>query len=219
MRVAISVETLAGANVNDARAAYRVWSQEVTRSLGVKGAELVPDVFIPSEQIVRMVRQGTVDGFGITAWEYAKLIEFIDPTSIFVEDTMADGIEYVLLVHNASPFKKLEDLRGRQLIMHHHRDLTLAPAWIGNMLAANHLPRADRFFSDQPMRDSITQVVLPVFFHHADVACLARKNFDVAVELNPQPQGVNHDGRAADRSSLSIACPGSASVLLYERDT
>ena len=32
---AVSVDTLAGANVNDARAAYRVWIREITNTLGI----------------------------------------------------------------------------------------------------------------------------------------------------------------------------------------
>jgi ABC-type phosphate/phosphonate transport system substrate-binding protein len=186
LRVAVSVETLAGANVNDARAAYRVWSREVTSSLGITSVELVPDIFLPSEQIIRLIRQGAVDMFGITAWEYAKVVEFVDAESVLVEDYVANGMEYVLLVHNASPFKNLGDLRGGSLTTHRHRDMNLVPAWIGNLLAAENLPRMELFFGDQLVRDSVTQIVLPVFFRRVDVACLARRHYEAAVELNPQ---------------------------------
>ena len=57
LRVAISVETLAGANVNDARAAYRVWLQEVTYQSGARTADTVPEIFIPSDDIIRYIRQ------------------------------------------------------------------------------------------------------------------------------------------------------------------
>jgi phosphonate transport system substrate-binding protein len=187
LRVAVSMETLAGANVNDARAAYRVWSQEVTKNLGYSGAELVPDIFVPSEQIVRMIKQGSIDMFGITAWEILKVIDMLDST-LLIEDYLAKsgGMEYVLLVHNASSFKQIGDLRGRHLAIHHHRDMNLVPAWIGNLLAADKLPRMDLFFGEQTLRDSVTQVVLPVFFRRIDAACLGRKAFETAVELNPQ---------------------------------
>jgi ABC transporter, phosphonate, periplasmic substrate-binding protein len=184
--VAVSMDTLAGANVNDARAAYRIWVREVTTSLGVTSVELVPEIFVPSEQIVRMIRHGEIDFFGITAWEYAKVFDFVDQNSLLVEDYLGDGIEYVLLVHNASPFKKLGDLRGGHLVSHVHRDMNLVPAWIGNLLAADNLPPMDAFFADHAARDSVTQVVLPVFFRRMDAACLARHHFETAVELNPQ---------------------------------
>lgn len=186
LRVAVSVETLAGANVNDARAAYRVWSRDIVNAFGLRAAELVPEIFISSEQIIRMVRQGEIDLFGITASEYAKIVDFIDPVSLLLEDGIADGMEYVLLVHNSSQINKLSDLRGGHVTAHLHRDMNLAPAWIGNLLAADGLPRMDDFFADWAVRDSVTQVVLPVFFRRMDAACLARRRFDAAVELNPQ---------------------------------
>jgi ABC-type phosphate/phosphonate transport system substrate-binding protein len=186
LRVAISVETLAGANVNDARAAYQIWSREVANSLNVHAAELVPEAFVSSEEIVRMIRQGSIDMFGITAWEYAKVIDQVDPTSILFAETESGGVEYLLLVHNASPYKKLSDLRDRLLLIHHHRDMNLLPAWIGNMLATGNLPRRDAFFGTQTSYDSLTKVVLPIFFRRADVAAVARSSFATAVEMNPQ---------------------------------
>jgi len=145
LRVAVSVETLAGANVNDARAAYKVWSTELTSSLGMHSAELIPEVFVSSEQIIQMIRQGEIDMFGITAWEYAKVVDVVDQKSVLLEDTTVGGVEYILLLHNASPFKKLGDLRGRQIVVHHHRDMNLLPAWMGNMLAAENLLAWMRF--------------------------------------------------------------------------
>lgn len=183
---AVSVDTLAGANVNDARAAYRVWIREITNTLGIRSIEAVPEIFVPSEQIVRMIRHGEIDLFGITAWEYAKVLDFVDPNSLLVEDYLINGMEYVMLVHNASPFKKLSDLHGCHLITHIHRDMNLVPAWVGNLLSNDNLPRMDVFFAEQVARDSITQVVLPVFFRRMDAACLARRYFETAVELNPQ---------------------------------
>jgi ABC-type phosphate/phosphonate transport system substrate-binding protein len=186
LRVAVSTDTLAGANVNDARAAYKVWIQEVTSHLGSVRAEVVPEIFIPSEQLIRMIRQGTVDCYGVTAPEYAKVVELTDPDSILLQDYLADGMEYILVVHKDGPFKKLADLRGAQIVSHRHREMVLLPAWLGTLLAANNLPSAERFFGSQVPRDSLTQVVLPVFFRRMDAACLARRNWDAAVELNPQ---------------------------------
>src|SRR5579863_6588005 len=53
LRVAISTDTLAGANVNDARAAYKVWVNEITRQQSVIVAQMVPEIFLPSEEMTR----------------------------------------------------------------------------------------------------------------------------------------------------------------------
>jgi ABC-type phosphate/phosphonate transport system substrate-binding protein len=186
LRVAVSVETVTGANINDARAAYRVWINEVSRQTGHIVADVVPDVFIPSEELIQDVRQGTVQCYGITALEYAELVDLSDPDFLVLQDYLADGMEYVLLVHNSRTFKKIADLRGAQILTHLHRDMVLLPAWLETMLAASSLPAADRFFGSNTLCDKVNQVVLPVFFRRADGACLARQSWEMAVEFNPQ---------------------------------
>jgi hypothetical protein len=49
LRFAVSAETLAGANLTDARAAYKVWLREIYGQLGNAIAEPVPEVFIASK--------------------------------------------------------------------------------------------------------------------------------------------------------------------------
>lgn len=85
-----------------------------------------------------------------------------------------------------SPFKTIADLKGARLLSHLHRDMVLLPAWLSTMLAASNLPQAERFFGSITPCDKVNQVVLPVFFRHADGACLERQNWETAVELNPQ---------------------------------
>jgi len=186
LRAAISAATLAGANVNDARAAYKVWISEVTRQFPSTIAQMDPEIFLPSDEVIRGVRQGTIECFGVTSIEFAKLADLVDPELILLQDYLADGMEYVLLVHNNSPFKKLADLKGAQLVTHLHRDMILATAWLGTLLAANNLPQPEHFFGNEKIADNLNQIVLPVFFRRADAACLARKNWETAVELNPQ---------------------------------
>ena len=186
LRVAVSVETLAGANISDARAAYRVWVAEAAHQFATNIWEVDPEIFLPSDRMVQGIRQGTISCFGVTAPELLKVAEFTDPDQLLLQDIMADGMEYVLLVHNSSRFKTIADLRGAQIVSHLHREMVLLNAWLGTMLAANNLGQADRFFGGQTLRDNLNQVVLPVFFHRMDAACLARRDWETAVELNPQ---------------------------------
>lgn len=186
IRFAISDNTLVGTNINDARAACKVWTSELTRELPKSLAVIVPEVFLPSDELVRDVRQGTVGAFAVTALEFAKLTDLVSQEFIIVQDYLTDGIEYVLLVHNGNQYGKLPDLRGTHLVTHLNNDLVLAPAWLGTLLAANHLGQPEHFFASQTSVDSLNQVILPVFFRRVDVACLARRSWDMAVELNPQ---------------------------------
>ena len=184
--VGVSSETLAGANMTDARAAAKVWAEQITRDLDISVAEMYPDVFIPSAQMVRMIQEGAIDLFVLTALEYAKVATYIDPECVLVESKAPDGLEYVLVVHSASPFQKIEDLRKRQLTFHHHRDTVLLTEWISVQLAKGGQGTIDSFFASMISRESLTQVVAPLFFRRTDVAGLTNIAFRVAAELNPQ---------------------------------
>jgi len=186
LRLAISVETLAGANVNDARAAYLVWLREVARHYSTQSIEVIPGIFIPSDDLVHSVRQGVIDCYGITALELAKLADLTDPDALVLQDYLAEGMEYVLLVHNSSDFKKIADLRDAHIVSHLHRDMVLLPVWLAILLAANGLSQPERFFASHKLSNNINQVVLPLFFRKIDAACLARRSWEMAVELNPQ---------------------------------
>ena len=189
--LAISTDTLAGVNIVDARASYLALINQYNSVQGGKvSCEVVPGVFISSSEILRDVRQGTVECFGVTAVEYAKLIDLVDPETLVLQDYLADGIQYVLVVHKNSSFKKIADLRGAQVLTHRHRDLVMAPCWLETMLAGMNLPRSERFFGSISSRDSISQVVLPVFFRRADAAILSSRSWATAAELNPQ---LGHD--------------------------
>ncbi len=184
--VAISVETLSGENVSDARAAYRVWIRELANQYGVKTADTVPDIFIPSDDLIRNVRQGAIDCYGVTAIELEKLTGLTDPDSLVVQDYFSNGLEYVLIVHNQSRFKTVSDLRGANIVSHLHRDMVLLPQWLSTTLADNNLPAPEDFFASHKLNTSLTQVVLPVFFRRLDAACLTRQSWETAMELNPQ---------------------------------
>ncbi len=185
-RIGLSIDTLAGTNVNDARAAYRVWSQEIAHGLDLTHSEIIPEIFIPSSQMIQMIRTAELDCFALTAWEFAKVNSLIDPSVMMVEDYATEGIEYVLLAHSAGPYKSLQDLRGAKIAIHHHRDTILLEAWLSVLLSASGLPPADSFFESVEARDNLNEVILPLFFRRVHAIGVARRSFATAVELNPQ---------------------------------
>jgi hypothetical protein len=186
LRLAISDEILCGANGDDARAAYRVWLEQLSGQLGGVLVAPLPKIFIPSKDLIADVRRGTLDCYGITCLELFRIADLTDPDTLMFPDYIANGIEYVLLVHKSSPFNKIADLRGAHIASYLHKDMVLLQAWLSTLLAANNLPRPEQFFASQEVTVNLNQVMLPVFFRRLDAACLTRRGWETAAELNPQ---------------------------------
>jgi ABC-type phosphate/phosphonate transport system substrate-binding protein len=184
-RLAISASQLAGVNFNDARASIHVWLQQAVRNLRIR-VELVPEVFLDSERMIRAIREGTLDGFSITAWEFMKASSLIDPGFLMVSQYTAQGLHYLMVVHRTSPIRSLAQLRDRQVLTLEHPSMCLSSAWLATQLASQGLPAPERFFGSQEARPKLTQVLLPVFFQRADAACVTNRGLATAIELNPQ---------------------------------
>ena len=186
LRIAISLEMLAGANVNDARAAYRVWADQISQSLALRHAQVLDRVYFPSAELLQMIRSGQVDFIALTALEYARVIDQIDPEWMLVQDDFSNGLEYLLLVRNNSPYRGLEDLKGAKLLTYRHPTDCLLRQWLTVRLASVTHQTVEEFFDAPEFKDKISEVVLPLFFGSIQAAALSRSAFEMAIELNPQ---------------------------------
>jgi len=185
-RVGVSLDTIADANVNDARAAYRVWGNELSRNLGMNSVTMLSEVFYSNSQMLQMIRNAQVDGFAITGLEYVKALDFIDQEVSVIEDYATSGIDYVVLVKRNSPYQKLEDLRHGKIHLLKHRDTSLLRTWIGLALMQSHLPDAESFFDSVEIHEKVNEVILPLFFGRIQAVGISRRAFSMAAELNPQ---------------------------------
>jgi ABC-type phosphate/phosphonate transport system substrate-binding protein len=186
LRIAISTEMLAGVSVTDARASYRIWADQIAQTLALRHAQLIDQVFVPSAEMIQIIRAGEADFFALTALEFAKVTDQIDPGWMLLEDSLVNGVDYLLLVHNDSPYRNLQDLKGAKLLMRHHPHECLLLPWLTTQLANLGHKNCDEFFDALESRDKVAEVVLPVFFRSIQAAALSRPAFEMAVELNPQ---------------------------------
>lgn len=186
-RIAVSLRTVGEqVNENDARIALRVWANAVSRQSGM-AIEYPPGVVSSSEDLWRLIRHKALDGFGIMTEEYKEVAAYVDRSDILVDDVwLGGGEQYVVLVHSASGLKRVEDLRGRSLLVENTTRAGLAMPWLETVLAAANLPRASRYFIRMSGDSKPSRVVLPVFFRQSDACLVTSRTFAVMCELNPQ---------------------------------
>jgi phosphonate transport system substrate-binding protein len=186
LRIGFSSSVLVDLNENDAKAAIKVWAQQLLMEHGIP----VPTealVLNGGEAIARAVRNKLVDGVTVTAEEYWAVGPAFMSTNAILG--LFDGLvteEYVLLVRSDSRLGRIDDLRGRSLAFWHNGRASLAPVWFETLLLKSGLGETHQFCGRVIHGMKLSQAVLPVFFHQADACVVTRRGFQTMTELNPQ---------------------------------
>ncbi len=185
LRLALSESLVSDVNMNDARAAMRIWIQLIAKDLNLV-VEFSPKVFETTEEVLNRVRRSQCDSAAINVIEYRQISDVLDPSLIIATAGISGLEQYILLVKRNGGLAQLGDLRGRRLISLATPRMCVASAWLSTILAAGHLGPSDKFFGPMATESKVSRVVLPVFFGQAEACLTTRRSFDTMCELNPQ---------------------------------
>ncbi|MBL0160036.1 MAG: PhnD/SsuA/transferrin family substrate-binding protein [Bryobacterales bacterium] len=185
LRLAISESLVTDVNMNDARAAMRIWIQLISKNLNLV-VEFNPKVFETTEEVMNRVRRGLCDSAAINVVEYRQLSDVLDPSLLIASAGTAGQEQYILLAKRNGGVGQLGDLRGRRLISLTTPRMCVASAWLSTILAAGHFGPGEKFFGPMIIDSKVSRVVLPVFFGQADACLTTKRSFDTMCELNPQ---------------------------------
>lgn len=111
----------------------------------------------------------------------------VDPVLVSSTDRGPDT-ELLLLVRKDSGFHSVRDLKKRIIVMPQRnsqfRDIFYV--WLETLLMREGGLSIDTFFSSVKQMQTVSKVVMPVFFRQADACVVSRQVFDLTSELNPQ---------------------------------
>jgi len=171
---------------DDARAAMKVWADNVVKN-GLVRADPNVLMFHDLASMSDALRNRAVDGVAASTADYFAIQNEI-PFNHFVFSVAEGDIydEYVLLVHQASHISKIGDLRGCSLNILKQTRTCLAPLWLDTLLMEGGQKPAQEFCAQVTEVTKLTQAVLPVFFQKVDACLVTRKGFKTMCELNPQ---------------------------------
>jgi phosphonate transport system substrate-binding protein len=185
LRLAMSESLVTNVNLNDARAAMKIFLSRIMKEFGIV-VDFSPNVFESTEEIVRRARGGTFDCVALNVVEYRQIADFLDPSQIIAAQGSAGMDRYLLLAKRDSGIRHLADLRGRTLLTMKHPKMCVANAWLSNLLEDGGSGPSERFFKSLTADTTSARVVLPVFFGQADACLTYGQSFDTMCELNPQ---------------------------------
>jgi phosphonate transport system substrate-binding protein len=184
--VGFSAASFSEVNENDAKAAVKVWAQELAKQ-GKIPADPQPYILRSTDEIAEALNQKRIDAVSLSTEQYHALQGRVAINQIVVSVTDRSIFdEYLLLVHHQSGIERLADLRGRSLVVATGPRAALASAWLATLLQKEGLGEVTNYFGVVTSSPKIAKVVLPVFFRQADACIVTRKGFETMVELNPQ---------------------------------
>jgi ABC-type phosphate/phosphonate transport system substrate-binding protein len=183
VRLAISESLLGDVNLNDARAAMRIWVERMTRDLNLF---VNSKLLFSTQEILERIRKGQADAVALNVLEYRQVADLLDSSQIVTSAGDAGLEQYVILVKQNSGIRGLADLKGRKLRMLKAPKMCVAPAWLLSTLEAGHHGPAEQFLGALETESKFSRVILPVFFGQSDACLTSKRGFDTMCELNPQ---------------------------------
>jgi len=186
LRIAFSSSMFTEVNVDDARAAMKVWMLTVAKEWDIP---VDPDPYISPtiEGLMMLGLEKSVAGFALTTPEYTRLSQQIKIDRVAV--SLKNGqttVNYILLIRKEIRVDSLAQLQGKNLYVLNNPRMSLAVIWLDTALLNSGLNRTSGFFSQIIRNKNASQVILPVFFGKADACLATRESFEVMGELNPQ---------------------------------
>jgi phosphonate transport system substrate-binding protein len=185
LRLGVSENVVVGVNLNDAKAALAIWSEELLKTIDIR-MELAPNQewVMPSDQLLSTIRAGQVDLICLTVQEYRQVAPYIDTRRVITDNYGGD--EFVLVVRQGSGIDNLAGLRGKSLILWDSPGTSLADPWLSVELWKEGPDSPRQVLGRITKNTKLAQVVLPVFFGQADACLVTRRGLDTMIELNPQ---------------------------------
>jgi|ERR1017187_3002359 phosphonate transport system substrate-binding protein len=183
---AFSKSMFVGVNENDAKVAVKVYAQAIGDQNGIY-VDSEPVLLEGTNAIAKALALKQADLFALTAEEFFALENqgLEGPVMLSrIKQTFTE--DYLLLAREDNMLRKVEDLKGRSLIISSDARASLAFIWLEVLCRGHGLGPAAQVTTKVTSASKTTQVVLPVFFGKADACLVTRNGWEVMCELNPQ---------------------------------
>ncbi|MDH3268195.1 MAG: PhnD/SsuA/transferrin family substrate-binding protein [Ignavibacteria bacterium] len=187
-QVAFSTNVFKGVYLNDATAGAKALTETLIKEYSRKQYEVIPPAtFTTVKELESLLKLEEVEVLIMHATEFlqVKNSDIVEPICVAVRDGSPYDIFY-LLVNKKSNYKKIEDLKGKKLLVGSPFEGDIPVIWMDKLLKQKKLKQKDKYFSKIEYFDNALPAILPVFFNKADACIMTKSLFETVAELNPQ---------------------------------
>jgi hypothetical protein len=181
-----SAKILYGVAAEDARAAIKVWIEQIVRPR-FPGLHTETMIFPDVSSLKQAVAAKEVDMVVLLAEEFLEVRDTIALDPLVVPETVTgDYVEFLLLVPARRTVEGVFGLRQQKILLEKGQRGSLPLLWVDTLLMERGLPGAKSYFGSVRTVEKPLDTVLPVFLGQADCCVIGRDSFATMVELNPQ---------------------------------
>lgn len=185
-RIGFTTTMFTEVNIDDARAAMKVWIRTVGQERGIP-IEPEPEIYDGLDRAREDLKRGHIAGIALTANLYHELRKDVEFDQLAAASNDGSVLErYTLLVQEGRATNGLAGLRGGRVVFQHTPRCCLMKQWVTGELRQAGLPACDAFFASSEDQSKASQALLAVFFGRVDAVVVTTRAYDLACELNPQ---------------------------------
>jgi ABC-type phosphate/phosphonate transport system substrate-binding protein len=170
----------------DAQAALELWGREVHRLAG-HNIQMRSIIYEDLRTMIDAVQNSELDLVALSTLDYLRFSDRI-PLEPALVGNKGNGSheEHVLLVRSDSGISRIEDVRGKRLVVPTGNVGEMALLWLDTLLFRRGLSDTAGHVAEVKTASRTQQALLSVFFGQADAAVVPGSGFATSVELNPQ---------------------------------
>jgi phosphonate transport system substrate-binding protein len=175
-------------DVNDAKAAIKVWINEIVKMYyNSGGIKLKAKLYNSCNEVKETMKADSLALLGMNSFDYLTYGSKIGLDPILVPSAEGDIFSrYYILIRNDSKFKTILDLKGAKLGLIAGTNHIVSRIWLDVLLAKNNIPDKSQFFNNIVTSNKESQLILSLFFGHLDVCIVSTGSLILMKELNPQ---------------------------------
>jgi phosphonate transport system substrate-binding protein len=185
-QVGFSANIFKGVYLKDATAAAKVLTEfflkKYKRTWKVKPHE----VFSNINELEIILKKQEFEVLVMHPSEYVQVedLDLLEPIAISLRNGSPYD-SYLLLAHKDSKLKKIEDLKGKSILISSQPG-NKVELWVDYLLKQRKLERKEKFFSKLQFIDKPLATILPIFFKNEDACIVDESSYKTVIELNPQ---------------------------------
>jgi ABC-type phosphate/phosphonate transport system substrate-binding protein len=184
--IAFTPQAFFNVDPRDAIGAAKIWINTADRKLGNVTESKVMS-FSTQSEVEDALTRNEVDILVSIADEFINLRDTYSLAPVLSTDYGRNFYdELLLLVHAESGINSVEQLRGKNLRIEGGQKGAIPMKWLQSLLHSKRISSPREFFSSINEFPKASQIVMPVFFGHADSCIASRTSFETMAELNPQ---------------------------------